>query len=112
MQALLGRLQLPAVAQRRTAIEDTTKLSPEEFTPLYAALLDRVRQKPDGDTSLSAMELAGKLPANWPVLTVALGPYDGGILTRTVRSPILGCVLTPRFGPFARANPTVPPKPS
>jgi hypothetical protein len=73
MQALLGRLQLPTVAQRRTAVEDATKVSPEEFSPLYEALLDRVRQKPDGDATLSAIELAGKLPANWPVLTAALG---------------------------------------
>jgi hypothetical protein len=73
MQALLGRLQLPTVAQRRTAVEDATKVSAEEFTPLYEALLDRVRQKPDGDATLSAIELAGKLPANWPVLTAALG---------------------------------------
>lgn len=73
MQALLGRLQLSTVAQRRTAVEDATKVSPEEFTPLYEALLDRVRQKPDGDATLSAIELAAKLPANWPVLTAALG---------------------------------------
>lgn len=73
MQALLGRLQLSTVAQRRTAVDDATKVSPEEFTPLYDALLDRVRQKPDGDAVLSAIELAAKLPANWPVLTAALG---------------------------------------
>lgn len=72
MQALLGRLQLPTVAQRRTAIDDASKVSPEEFTPLYEALLERVRQKPDGDATLSAIELAAKLPANWPVVTAAL----------------------------------------
>lgn len=72
MQALLGRLQLPTVAQRRTAVDDASKVSPEEFTPLYEALLDRVRQKPDGDATLSAIELAAKLPANWPVVTAAL----------------------------------------
>lgn len=73
MQALLGRLQLPTTAQRRTAVDEASKVSAEEFTPLYEALLERVRQKPDGDATLSAMELAGKLPANWPVLTAALG---------------------------------------
>jgi hypothetical protein len=56
MQALLGRLQSPTVAQRRKAVEDSTKVSPEEFTPLYEALLDRVRQKPGGEATASAVE--------------------------------------------------------
>lgn len=78
MQALLGRLQLPAVAQRRKAVEDAAKVSPEEFTPLYEALLNRVRQKPDGAATTSAIELASKLHANWPVLTAALSQIPAG----------------------------------
>lgn len=78
MQALLGRLQLSTVAQRRKAVDDATKVSSEEFTPLYEALLDRARQKPGGEATSSAIELASKLPAYWPALTAALGQIPAG----------------------------------
>lgn len=72
MQALLGRLQLPATAQRRKAVGDAAKVAAEEFTPLFEALLDRARQAPAGEAMKSAIELAAKLPDIWPVLCAAL----------------------------------------
>lgn len=72
LQALLSRLLLPTPAQRRTAIDDTAKLSPEEFTPLFSALLDRAGRNPESSALSSAMELTAKVPANWPSLATML----------------------------------------
>ena len=73
LQSLLSRLVLPTPAQRRTAIEDAAKLSPEEFTPLFSALLDRAGRNPQSSALSSAMELTAKVPANWPTLGAMLG---------------------------------------
>jgi hypothetical protein len=68
LQALLSRLLLPTQAQRRTAIDDAAKLSPEEFTPLFSALLDRAGRNPESRALSSAMELTAKVPTNWAAL--------------------------------------------
>jgi hypothetical protein len=73
LQALLGRLQLGLTAQRRTGVDEASKLGPEEYGALYDALLDRARRKPGGEAMTSILELTGKVPASWPALAAALG---------------------------------------
>jgi hypothetical protein len=72
LQALLSRLQLPTAAQRRTAVEEAAKLSPEEYTPLYEALLDRAGRRPDSEAMHSALELTEKVPTSWPTFSAVL----------------------------------------
>jgi hypothetical protein len=72
-QALLGKLQSPVLAQRRTAITAVVGLSIEEQAPLYEALVDRAVRRPESDAMKSLLELTVQLPANWPVFTTALG---------------------------------------
>ena len=72
LQALLSRLLLPAAAQRRTAIDEAAKLSPEEFTPLFSALIDRAGRNPESSALSSAVELTVKVPTNWPTLASML----------------------------------------
>jgi hypothetical protein len=72
LQALLSRLQLQTTAQRRTAVDEAAKLPPEEYTPLYDALLDRARRRPDGPAMDSVLELTGKVPTSWPTLVAML----------------------------------------
>lgn len=80
LQALLGRLQSPVVAQRRPAVEDAAALSPEEYTLVYGALLERAVRRPESAAMDSIVELTGKVPANWPTLTAALeGVPDSNI---------------------------------
>lgn len=73
LQSLLSRLLQPVAAQRRAAIDDAAKLSPEQFTPLFSALLDRATRSPDSAAMNSAVELTAKVPTNWPVLGTVLG---------------------------------------
>jgi hypothetical protein len=72
LQALLSRLQLKTTAQRRTAVDEASKLAPEEYAPLYEALLERARRRPDGEAMQSATELTEKVPASWPTLAAML----------------------------------------
>lgn len=72
LQALLSRLQLQTGAQRRTAVEEAAALVSEEYAPLFDALLERARRRPEGPAMDSALELAGKVPTTWPILTAAL----------------------------------------
>jgi hypothetical protein len=73
LQALLSRLQLTPAAQRRTAVDEASKLGAEEFAALYDALLDRAKRKPGEEAMTSAIELTEKAPTSWPVLAAALG---------------------------------------
>lgn len=72
LQALLSNLQLGTTAQRRSAVETASQLTSEEFSPLYAALLERAGRRPDGEAMRSAMELAQKQPSSWPAFTAML----------------------------------------
>lgn len=71
-QALLTRLQVEPVAQRRAAVGEAVDFSAEEFAPLYDALLERARRRPDGAALRSAAEIAGGRPEAWPSLAAAL----------------------------------------
>ena len=73
LQVLLSKLQSSVAAQRRTAITATVALPIEEQAPLYEALLDRAVRRPDSDAMRSLVELTAQVPANWPMLTAALG---------------------------------------
>lgn len=73
LQALLGRLQSPTVAQRRAGIEAAAKLVPEEYASLYDALLDRARRDPGGEAIDSVIELTNRVPASWPALAAMIG---------------------------------------
>lgn len=73
LQSMLSRLLQPVAAQRRAAVDDAAKLSPEQFTPLFSALLDRAVRSPDSAAMNSALELTVKVPTNWPVLGTMLG---------------------------------------
>lgn len=73
LQDLLGRLQRTPVAQRRTAVEEASKLGAEEFSSLFDALVDRARRKPGDDAMTSAIELTEKVPTSWPALVAMLG---------------------------------------
>jgi hypothetical protein len=84
LQSLLSRLLLPTPAQRRTAVDAAAKLSPEEFTPLFSALLDRAGRNPESSALSSAMELTAKAPTNWP----ALGAMLGRIPPKDVPTPL------------------------
>ena len=71
-QALLGRLLLTTTAQRRAAVDEATKLSAEEYGPLYDALSDRAKRRPDGEAMDSLIELTEKVPVSWPALAGVL----------------------------------------
>jgi KAP family P-loop domain len=73
LQAMLTKLRSPVRAQRRAAAEAAAKLTPEEITPLYDALLDLVARRPDSDAMKGAIEMATKLPSVLPTLTAILG---------------------------------------
>jgi hypothetical protein len=73
LQALLGKLQSSVPAQRRPAVSAAAGLPPEEFTPLYSALLDRAIRRPESEAMMSVLELTAKAPTSWPTLTAALG---------------------------------------
>lgn len=72
LQALLGRLQLVPIAQRRTAVQEAAKLGPEEYASIFEALLERAMRKPNGEAMGSVVELTGEVPASWPALAAAL----------------------------------------
>lgn len=72
LQALLSRLQSPAPAQRRTAVNEAAALAPEEYTRVYDVLLERATRRPESAAMDSIVELTGKMPASWPTLTTAL----------------------------------------
>lgn len=72
LQTLLTKLQLTPTAQRRTAVADAAKLAPEEYTPLYEALLERAGRRPDSSAMASASELTEKVPATWPAFAALL----------------------------------------
>jgi hypothetical protein len=72
LQALLGRLQLPTIAQRRTAVQEAAKLGPEEFAFIYEAILERAKRQPNGEGMDSVVELTGEVPSNWPSLATAI----------------------------------------
>ena len=73
LQALLTKLRSPVRAQRRAAAEAAARLTPEEITPLYDALLDLAARRPDSDAMKGAIEMAAKLPSVLPTLTAVLG---------------------------------------
>ena len=62
LQALLGRLQLTPIAQRRTAIQEAANLGPEEYASIYGALLDRAIRKPNGEAMDSVYRTDGPGP--------------------------------------------------
>ena len=72
LQALLGRLTTEVVAQRRVAVDEATKLPPEELAAIYEVLLQRVGRNPSGPALDSSVELAIKEPARFPLLTSTL----------------------------------------
>lgn len=72
LQALLSRLQLSPVAQRRTAVDEAAKLGPEDYASIYDVILDRATHKPNGEAMNSVVELTAKIPASWPALAAAL----------------------------------------
>ena len=72
LQALLGRLLLTIAAQRRMAVEEASKLGPEEYASLYDALSDRAKRRPSGEAMDSLVELTEVAPASWPVLAAVL----------------------------------------
>ena len=65
----------PVRAQRRAAAEAAAKLTPEEITPLYDALLDLAARRPDSDAMKGAIEMAAKLPSVLP--DTDCGPRQG-----------------------------------
>ena len=73
LQALLSKLQSSVPAQRRPAVNAAAALPPEEYTPLYGALLDRAVRQPESDAMTSVLELTAKVSSSWPTLTAALG---------------------------------------
>jgi hypothetical protein len=72
LQALLSKLQLAITAQRRAAVEEAAKLPPEEYTPLFDALLDRARRRPDKEAMASAVELTARASASWSMFVTML----------------------------------------
>lgn len=78
LQAMLTKLRSPVAAQRRAAAEAASRLTPEEVTALYDALLDMASRRPDSDAMKGAIEMATKLPSVLPTLTAALGKIPPG----------------------------------
>jgi len=72
LQALLGRLQLSTTAQRRTAVDDASRLGPEQYTSLFDVLLELAKRKPSGPAMSSIVELTEKVPESWSALAGGL----------------------------------------
>lgn len=78
LQALLAKLQFPTLAQRRTAVDEAALLVPEEFTPLYTALLECARRRPEAEAMSSSLEVTAKVPTCWPAFATLLGEVPPG----------------------------------
>ncbi len=63
LQALLGRLQSPVPAQRRPAVDLAAGLPSEEYSQLYAVLLERAVRQPEAKAMDSILELTARVPA-------------------------------------------------
>ena len=73
LQAMLTKLRSTVPAQRRAAAKAAARLTPEEITSLYDALLDLATRRPESDAMKGAIEVAVELPSVLPTLTAALG---------------------------------------
>src|SRR5439155_19723297 len=73
LQELLGRLEHPVAATRRTAVEDGLALEGGEVVQLFDALVERAARDPRGRALDSALELASRTRDLVPRLATALG---------------------------------------